>query len=501
LSANDRSRWCTVAALVEDGTFAIDRQMSIKDPSGRRRPWATIDRVRHTGPDGVMHDYSSKPPLLSVMIAGIYWLVKQASNMTLTEQPIYVARIVLALVNLPMLLVMLVSVWRSVQGCLAPDSAKFVGLSVACFATALLPMSTTLNNHLPAAMSTAVVLGSYLHVAGKSRLKSIASTYFIAGLAAAFTVVNELPALAMLPVWAFLFMRQHVQATIAIFLPAVLLVVIAFFAMNQLAHQSFRPPYMHRSDGAVMGTLELPATDEQPSLERVTQWFRDRRDVSINHAPFELVKTASPDRWIAQTIDGNRRYAIVMSPSHNSVSEAVETVQAWTVHQWDHWYDYPGSYWMTERKGVDRGEPSRIVYLFHTTFGYYGLFSLTPIWLFLPLGLFLRIAYPDARYRHYLAIGIAIVTLVCFCFYMSRPLIDRNYGGVSSSFRWMLWFTPLWIWAMLPAITYAILGKWEKWVVMLFLLASIFSAATALGNPWQHPWIYRFLDFLGWLNG
>ncbi len=30
LSANDRSRWCTVASLVEDNTFAIDRQMAIK---------------------------------------------------------------------------------------------------------------------------------------------------------------------------------------------------------------------------------------------------------------------------------------------------------------------------------------------------------------------------------------------------------------------------------------------------------------------------------------
>jgi len=44
LSANDRSRWATVAALVDYGTYEIDRLTAIKDKSGRRRPWQTIDR-------------------------------------------------------------------------------------------------------------------------------------------------------------------------------------------------------------------------------------------------------------------------------------------------------------------------------------------------------------------------------------------------------------------------------------------------------------------------
>src|SRR6056297_1264255 len=67
LSANDRSRWCTIAALVEDGTYAIDRLIEIRDERGRR-PWYTIDLVRHRGPDGELHYYSSKPPLLPTMV-------------------------------------------------------------------------------------------------------------------------------------------------------------------------------------------------------------------------------------------------------------------------------------------------------------------------------------------------------------------------------------------------------------------------------------------------
>ena len=33
-----------------------------------------------------------------------------------------------------------------------------------------------------------------------------------------------------------------------------------------------------------------------------------------------------------------------------------------------------------------------------------------------------------------------------------RPQIDRNYGGVSSCFRWVLWFAPLWLVVIAPVI-------------------------------------------------
>src|SRR4051812_39597448 len=61
LSANDRSRWCTVWSLAERGTFQIDE--IIRYPG-----WSTIDMVRQQE-----HFYSSKPPLLPVCVAGLYW--------------------------------------------------------------------------------------------------------------------------------------------------------------------------------------------------------------------------------------------------------------------------------------------------------------------------------------------------------------------------------------------------------------------------------------------
>ena len=100
LSANDRSRWCTVASLVERRTYEIDDWLTIKDPKTKRQAWNTIDLVRHRGHDGKQHYYSSKPPLLSTLYAGVYWLLRAMTGTHLTNSPFYAARAILLLVNL-----------------------------------------------------------------------------------------------------------------------------------------------------------------------------------------------------------------------------------------------------------------------------------------------------------------------------------------------------------------------------------------------------------------
>jgi hypothetical protein len=81
IGANDRSRWATVRALVDDGTYAIGH----RDPSAATPDnpygdvgivfedgWQTIDKVF---PPGQPNFYSSKPPLLPTLLAGEYWLL------------------------------------------------------------------------------------------------------------------------------------------------------------------------------------------------------------------------------------------------------------------------------------------------------------------------------------------------------------------------------------------------------------------------------------------
>ena len=112
---------------------------------------------------------------------------------------------------------------------------------------------------------------------------------------------------------------------------------------------------------------------------------------------------------------------------------------------WDNWYDYPGSYWQPERlAGVDEGEPLPMIYAFHVLLGHHGLFSLTPIWLLSLVGCVLWCRRGDPAQRA-IALATIIITMVVVGFYLTRPLIDRNYGGGTCCLRWLIWLTPLWL--------------------------------------------------------
>ncbi len=98
-SANDRSRWCGVAALGNYGRFEIDDIISRKDRATGRRTWDTIDKVRHRGRDGRQHFYSSKPPLLVSMHAAVYAAVRLITGLNIINYPFTAARVVLFLLT------------------------------------------------------------------------------------------------------------------------------------------------------------------------------------------------------------------------------------------------------------------------------------------------------------------------------------------------------------------------------------------------------------------
>ncbi len=95
---------------------------------------------------------------------------------------------------------------------------------------------------------------------------------------------------------------------------------------------------------------------------------------------------------------------------------------------------------------------------------------------------------------------IAAVSLVCLVFYLMRPLADRNYGGMTAGFRWMFWFAPMWLLAMLPAVD-AIAGrKWLRYGALALLALSVLSASYPTWNPWTHPWLLNCLHHFGWIQ-
>src|SRR5947209_4983251 len=86
---NDRSRWGTVRALVDHGTYAIGRRTPQRRADGKpidegivtEDGWQTIDKVLR--PDNQSF-YSSKPPLLATLVAGEYWLLKHTLGWSVT---------------------------------------------------------------------------------------------------------------------------------------------------------------------------------------------------------------------------------------------------------------------------------------------------------------------------------------------------------------------------------------------------------------------------------
>jgi hypothetical protein len=492
LSANDRSRWCTVAALVEARTYEIDQLINLKTKN--RRPWYTIDLVRHRGDDGQLHYYSSKPPLLPTLVAGVYWLFYQATGLTLSAQPIYAVRIVLALVNLPLLALFFWATIGSIERVGTGQWSRKFAAAATCFGTMLMPFAVSLNNHLVAAAATALVMNIYVRAAtrpgdddsqvGQSRSIS-AWAWLIAGMAAGFAAANELPALSMTALWLLLVIVLDWRGSIS-FLIGVFLVAAGFFATNKIAHDSLRPPYMHRSDGPEIALVE---SAQRPQPAEVAQLLGEKRVEFDSMGDLVISPSGKADRWVVQSTD-QRLFALTRLSDSK-----------WQLSHWDDWYDYPNSYWRGgTRRGVDLGEPSRQTYFAQLTVGHHGIFSLTPIWCLVPLGMVMGMfSGPPGVRRCFFAVVLA--TGVCIAFYVMRPEIDRNYGGVSVCFRWLLWFAPLWLLTSTPAIDWCATRSPLRAFLSVLLAGSVFSMATSLDSPWQHPWLYQYWSFLGWISG
>lgn len=171
----------------------------------------------------------------------------------------------------------------------------------------------------------------------------------------------------------------------------------------------------------------------------------------------------------------------------------------------DNWYDFSytrksdgrviDSYWKNPA-GIDKGQSSIGWYAFNVLVGHHGIFSLTPIWLLAIPGVWLL----GRRYRlRDLALLITIVTIVCVTFYICfvKPL-DRNYGGMTSGFRWVFWFAPLWLLAMLPVADWLAPKRWGRGLGYVLLAVSVISVSYPIWNPWTHPWLTNFFLYMGW---
>lgn len=244
-SANDRSRWATVWSLVERRTFQIDEI----DYYSR---WATIDKVRYRAAESEpWHFYSSKPPLLSTIVAGLYWIERSTLGYGLFNHTTLVTRLLLLIVNgLPFWFVL-----RSLRRCMkimgVTFPARLFAIAVAGFASLLNPYLTTLNNHTPAAACAMLAITAAVQIlANRSQAEGLAASskstnraFLALGFFAALTCCFELPA-ALLGVVSFiLVITIDRRRTFIRYIPAAVIPLAAFFITNWMATGGIKPFY------------------------------------------------------------------------------------------------------------------------------------------------------------------------------------------------------------------------------------------------------------------
>lgn len=435
LSANDRSRWLTMRALVERGTFAIDDLVA--EPG-----WDTIDAVAHPDETGRLRLYSSKPPLLAVIGAAPYWAVHRLTGWTLGDHPFELGRMLMVAYGLLPLGLLILFTARVLDRLGTTDWGRIWSVALITGGTLLTTFAVVLTNHLPAAACTAASLWLLMRIAGDG-VRSWRA-FAAAGLSSALAVACELPALAWLVVVLAMLAAVDVRRTLLTALPAAAVVAAAFFATNWLAHGDLVPPYGHRGEGQAIAA-------EPPGAE----W--------------------NPDNWYD--------YRLPLANGRTLTS-----------------------YWRSPG-GIDRGEASPLAYAFHALVGHHGIFSLTPAWLLVIPGLILLVRpdgtrsplAPPAFFRQWLAVGIAVVSLAVIAFYLGRPQIDRNYGGMTSGFRWAFWLAPLWVTAALPAVDRLAASRWGRGLALTLLALSAVSVAFPTWNPWTLPWLHQWLMHSGWV--
>jgi len=514
LSANDRSRWCAIAALTQDGRWEIDKYLEILDSKGKSKIWNTIDMVRHRGDDGVEHSYSSKPPLLTLMYAAICKPITVICGKTLTDDPFLIGRLTMIVANLIPLVLWWLWLQRWIERNVADAWVRWILLNTTLWGTFLTSFVATLNNHLHGAILFTISLALAWEIIQNSQQGRTTSwsAWLSVGISAALTVACELPALAWAAALGGILLFADWKRMLVGFGIGSAAVALAFLGTNFWAHGDWRPPYSHRGLGPLIANVRtspessVGGSSEAPAVADVIAAIDTTVHPNLKLSPNSIVTSARLDA-VKQILDEATGVRVA----------AKRTGEGWNIYAWDDWYDYPKSYWLPEnKKGVDRGEPDRWSYLMHFTIGHHGVFSLTPIWLWSMVGGAIWIQsgrralvkhavdepYSAGTFKGWvlsergMAAALMAVTLVCVAFYTSRDVVDRNYAGVCSGFRWLFWMIPAWLWLAVPAIERSSKSRTLRCLVYVALGISVLSATLPWPNPWSHPWPYRLLMWM-----
>ncbi len=231
MGANDISRWCTVWSLAEQGTYKID-DIHLKPG------WHTIDKVLHED-----HFYSSKPPLLSTAVAGLYKGINATVGWDLEKSRKYTVSTILIIINIIPFVLMLWVFTRILNEYARSEFTRVALLILLALGTLITPFLSTLNNHSLATACTIFSLYPAMQILINKRTSG--HLYAICGFSAALICCLDLPA-ALYSVTLFVLLLRHSPTkTLTCFSIAALIPLGAFFYTNYLATGGIKPFYAY----------------------------------------------------------------------------------------------------------------------------------------------------------------------------------------------------------------------------------------------------------------
>jgi hypothetical protein len=445
-SSNDRSRWATIKALVDNGTYEIGRRSNFESTNPPFEDKGIIFDDGFQSLDKVMNPatgvyYSSKPPLLSTVLAGEYWLLKKTLNWSIDRDRWPVMATILMTVNVLPFVLYLILLVKLIETYGTTDFGKLFAFTLAAVGTFLTTFSLTLNNHSPAAY--AVLFAVYPLLMKRDSALALFQVGFFAGLAAAL----ELPAAAFTAAVILPLLWMRPKQTMLFAVPGLLIVVAAWFACNYAALGKFMPAY---------GDFGGPWYDYPGSY-----WKK-----------FELQRAGTFVPGIDFNQEGTRIYAFHLAFGHHGWFSLTPAFLAAGV----------GLVMLAMRSGADIAHLVKRVPLTPNPSPAEGEGSQQRPFTF-PL----------------LATMTLVVSITVFAFYLTRTS-SYNYGGNTSGPRWLFWLIPLWILGSLPAFDALARTRFRQFIAALLLGFSVLSVFYPAWNPWRNPWILQLLERTGTVN-
>ena len=225
-STNVMSRWATVEALVDHGTYAIDDTKYA----------TTIDKVQI---DGKM--YSSKPPLLPTIVAAVYAVYRALTGDEIGRRDGYATWVSKMFTMFVWYVLLLVYFVKVVKQLVQHPGSQILTIAAMCFAYLGAGYATTLNNHTPAAL---VGLIAFYYALRARRQPQVRRHWIFAGLAAGAIPALDLPLAALSAgLLLYLFLAER-RETLRLFLPAMMPMLALHLGLTWAVTGSIVPVYM-----------------------------------------------------------------------------------------------------------------------------------------------------------------------------------------------------------------------------------------------------------------